>query len=120
MERFLIYLKYLIQELNSENCLNLIFASPRCEKVIIVLDTNYITFAIRKFMLDMLSPIDILYIILKGILLRFGFNLNFERFSRLSVDFRELQMGPFRPIFGNFDENQTRRKQTNDISFSSL
>ena len=30
-------------------------------------------------------------------------------------DLRE--MGPFRPNFENFDENQTRRKQTNDMSF---
>ena len=29
-------------------------------------------------------------------------------------------MAPFRPIFGNFDENQTRRKQTSDISFQSF
>ena len=41
---------------NSENCLDLIFAAPPCEKVIIVPDTNYIISAIRKFMLDMPSP----------------------------------------------------------------
>ena len=29
-------------------------------------------------------------------------------------------MGTFRPIFGNFNENQTQRKQTSDISFQSL
>ena len=29
-------------------------------------------------------------------------------------------MGPFKPIFGNFDENQTRRKQISDISLESL
>ena len=46
----------LVRELNSENCLHLIFASPPCEKVIIVPDTNYITSAIRKFLLDMPSP----------------------------------------------------------------
>ena len=40
---------------NPENYLDLIFAAPLCEKVIIVLDTNYITSAIRKFMLDLPS-----------------------------------------------------------------
>ena len=29
-------------------------------------------------------------------------------------------MGPLMPIFGNFDENQTDRKQTSDISIQSL
>ena len=40
---------------NSENCLDLLFAAPRFEKVIIVHvpATNYITSAIRKFMSDM-------------------------------------------------------------------
>ena len=41
---------------NSENCFDLIFSAPPYEKVIIVPDTNYITFAIRKFKLDMPSP----------------------------------------------------------------
>ena len=35
---------------NSENCLDLIFAAPSCEKVLIVSDTNYITSVNRKFM----------------------------------------------------------------------
>ena len=46
----------IVGEPNSENCLDVIFAAPVCEKVIIVPDTNYITSAIRKFMLDMPSP----------------------------------------------------------------
>ena len=46
----------LVRDPNSENCLDLIFAAPSCEKAIIVPDTNYITSAIRKFMLDMPSP----------------------------------------------------------------
>ena len=40
----------------SENCLDLIFVAPLCEKFIFVSDANYITSAIRKFMLDMPSP----------------------------------------------------------------
>ena len=48
--------KDVVWERNSENCLDLSFASPPCEKVIIVPDTNYITSAIRKFMWDMPSP----------------------------------------------------------------
>ena len=47
---------YIVREPNSEKCLDLIFAAPPCEKAIIVPDTNYITSAIRKFMLDMPSP----------------------------------------------------------------
>ena len=47
---------YIVREPNSENCLDLIFAKPPCEKVIIVPDTKYITSAIRKFLLDMPSP----------------------------------------------------------------
>ena len=46
----------LVREPNSENCLDLIFAAPLCEKVIVVPDINYITSAIRKLMLDMSSP----------------------------------------------------------------
>ena len=46
----------LVLEPNSENCLDLIFATPPCEKVFVVSDTNYITPAIRKLMLDMSSP----------------------------------------------------------------
>ena len=46
----------IVREPNSENCLDLTFAAPPCEKVIIVPDTNYITSAIRKFMLDIPSP----------------------------------------------------------------
>ena len=46
----------LVREPNSENCLDLIFSAPPCEKVITVADTNYITSAIRKFMLDMPGP----------------------------------------------------------------
>ena len=44
-----------VREPNSENCLDMIFAAPPCKKVIIVPDTNYVTFAIRKLMLDILS-----------------------------------------------------------------
>ena len=44
------------REPTSENCLDFIFAAFLCEKVIIVPDTNYITSAITKFMLDMPSP----------------------------------------------------------------
>ena len=51
-----LFLALLVQEPNSENCLDLIFAAPPCQKDIIVLDINYITSAIRKFMLDMPSP----------------------------------------------------------------
>ena len=46
----------LVLEPNSENCLDLIFAAPPCENVIVVPNTNYITSAIRKFMLNMPSP----------------------------------------------------------------
>ena len=57
MLRFLKSGKILVQEPNSENCLDLdlIFAAPPCEKVIIVPDASYITFAIRKLMLDIQS-----------------------------------------------------------------
>ena len=47
---------FIVLEPNSENCLNSIFAASPCEKIIIVPDANYITSAIRKFMLDMPSP----------------------------------------------------------------
>ena len=50
------YDKEVVREPKSESCLDLIFASPPCEKVIIVPDTNYMTSAIRKFMLDLPSP----------------------------------------------------------------
>ena len=50
------YKSKLVREPNSGSCLDLIFAAPPCEKVIIVPDTNYITSAIRKFLLDMPSP----------------------------------------------------------------
>ena len=46
----------IVREPNSENCLDLILAAPPCDKVINVPDTNYITSATRKFMLDMPSP----------------------------------------------------------------
>ena len=46
----------IVREPNSENCLDFIFAAPPCKKVIIIADTNYITSAIRKFILDMPSP----------------------------------------------------------------
>ena len=49
-------LVYIVREPHSENCFYLIFAAPPCEKVIIIPDTNYVTSAIRKFMLDMPSP----------------------------------------------------------------
>ena len=45
----------MVLEPNSENCLDLTFAAPLCEKVIIVPDTSNIKSAIRKFMLDMPS-----------------------------------------------------------------
>ena len=45
-----------VREPNSENCLDLIFVVSPCQKVIIVLDTDYITSAIRKFLWDMSSP----------------------------------------------------------------
>ena len=45
-----------VREPNSENCLDLIFDAPFREKVIIVPDTNYITSAIRRFILEMPSP----------------------------------------------------------------
>ena len=41
---------------NSKNCLDLIFVASPYAKVIFLSDTNYITFAIRKFVLDMPSP----------------------------------------------------------------
>ena len=53
---FIVAALLLVREPNSENCLDLIFAAPPCEKVIIVPETNHITSAIRKFLLDMLSP----------------------------------------------------------------
>ena len=46
----------IVSEPNSENCLDLICAAPPCEKGIVVPDTNYITSATRKFMLDMPGP----------------------------------------------------------------
>ena len=52
----LLYFALEVRESNSENFLDLIFAAPPCEKVMIVLDTNYITSAIRKLMLDMKNP----------------------------------------------------------------
>ena len=45
----------LVQEPNSENCLDFIFAAPLCEKVAFVSHENYVTSKIRKFMLDMPS-----------------------------------------------------------------
>ena len=45
----------MVFEPNSENCLDFIFAASPCEKVINVQGTNFITFAVRKFMLDMPS-----------------------------------------------------------------
>ena len=50
------YANLIVWEPNSENCLNLIFVAPPCEKVIFVCDESYITSTIRKFMLDMPSP----------------------------------------------------------------
>ena len=57
MLRFSSFEKILVQKPNSENCLDLdlTFAATPCEKVIIVPDANYITFAIRKLMLDIPS-----------------------------------------------------------------
>ena len=49
-------LTFLVRQSNSGNCLDLVFATPPCEKVIIIPVTNYITSTIRKFMLDMPSP----------------------------------------------------------------
>ena len=46
----------LVREPNSENCLDMIFVGPPCEKVIFVSEENCITSAIRKFILDMPSP----------------------------------------------------------------
>ena len=45
-----------VREPNTENCSDFIFAADPCEKAIIVPDTNYITSAILKFILDMPSP----------------------------------------------------------------
>ena len=45
-----------VWEPNSENFLDLNFAAPFLEKLIIVPDTNYITSEIRKLMLDIPSP----------------------------------------------------------------
>ena len=42
----------IVREPNSENCLDLILVVSPCEKVIIIPDTNYVTSAIRKFILD--------------------------------------------------------------------
>ena len=47
---------FITEIVREPNCLDLIFAASPYEKVIIVPDTNYITSAIRKFMLDMPSP----------------------------------------------------------------
>ena len=47
---------YIVREPNPDNCLDLTFVASSTEKVITVPDTNYITSAIRKFMLDMPSP----------------------------------------------------------------
>ena len=55
-DRIMLILLLVVREPNSENCLDLSFAAPPCEKIIIVPDTNYITSAISKFMLDMPSP----------------------------------------------------------------
>ena len=38
----------IVQEPNSENCLDFIFVAPPYEKVIVVPDTNYITSAIKN------------------------------------------------------------------------
>ena len=48
-------IKLLVWESNSENCLVFIFVASPCEKVFLVYDENSITYAIRKFMLDMPS-----------------------------------------------------------------
>ena len=45
----------MVQEPNSESCLDLTSVPSPCEKVVIVPDTYYITSAIRKFMLDWAS-----------------------------------------------------------------
>ena len=45
-----------VQKPNSENCLDLVFAAPPCQNVIIVQDTSYTISGIKKFMLDMPSP----------------------------------------------------------------
>ena len=46
----------IVQEPNSESCLDFIFVASACEKVIFMSDEDYITYAIRKFMLDTPSP----------------------------------------------------------------
>ena len=46
----------LVREPNADNCLDLIFVASPCEKVIIVRDTNFTIFAVRKFMLNMRNP----------------------------------------------------------------
>ena len=46
----------LVQGPNSQNCLCLVSVAFPFEKVIFVSDTNYVTSAIRKFMLGMASP----------------------------------------------------------------
>ena len=58
MYTIIIYNEYAeyVWEPNSEDFLDLIFVAPPCEKVIFVSDKNYITSAIKKFMLDMPSP----------------------------------------------------------------
>ena len=45
----------IVPESNSENCLNVIFVASPCEKVIFVSDEEYVTSAIRNFMLDMVA-----------------------------------------------------------------
>ena len=47
---------HLVREPSSENSLDFIFAATPCEQINIVPDTNCISSAIRKFMLDMPSP----------------------------------------------------------------
>ena len=46
---------FTVRETNSENCFDLIFVASPCEKNIFVFDENYITYTIRKFLLDLPS-----------------------------------------------------------------
>ena len=60
--------------------------------------------------------VDILYNISKRVFRRFRFR--FFKNILISPFYKQFsEMGSFKPIFVNFDENQTRRKQKSNKSF---
>ena len=52
----LIVFQVIVREPNCENCLDFISVASPCEKIIFASDGNYMTYTIRRFMLDMPNP----------------------------------------------------------------